>query len=153
VFAACFLSVVNMHSKVTTYDINWSPHSHSPSEMFVLLSFFIGNYAARAMPIDVVSQRLYPRNLHCSFVSQDRSIFNIVWFCAITMFICSWVGIHPDIPAHKRGRFWTFLRRLGLMILALFLPEVIFWRAVVEWEMATKISKLELFKGPLLNNE
>ena len=32
-----------------------------------------------------------------------RTRFDIVWTCVTTLFICTWVAIHPNIPPRGAG--------------------------------------------------
>ncbi|KAG2074525.1 hypothetical protein BDR04DRAFT_1126827 [Suillus decipiens] len=60
-----------------------------------------------------------------------RSLWEIIWSCAATLFACTWTAIHPNIPGMDEGKFTVFSRRLGIMMIALIAPELmITWTAI-----------------------
>ncbi|KIK68325.1 hypothetical protein GYMLUDRAFT_154185 [Collybiopsis luxurians FD-317 M1] len=72
---------------------------------------------------------------------QCRSLFQIVWSCVSLLFACTWVSVHPNVPARKDGS-WTILgKRLGLMIMTLIAPELLVLWAARQWFAARKLSK------------
>jgi hypothetical protein len=63
--------------------------------------------------------------------SNNRSLWDIIWSCAATLFACTWTAIHPNIPGMDEGKFTAFSRRLGIMTVTLVAPEVtITWAAI-----------------------
>ena len=43
--------------------------------------------------------RMIPPINSCSFeLVHCRSMLNIIWSCPITIFSCTWVAVHPNIP-------------------------------------------------------
>src|ERR1700741_4904037 len=61
-----------------------------------------------------------------------RSLWNIVWSCIVTIFACTWVAVHPNVPTPARNahRRWYSrpLRRTRIMLYALIGPEfVLMW--------------------------
>ena len=83
----------------------------------------------------------------CMCPSIDRSIWDILWSCLATVFACSWVSIHPNIPAPNESRWRIFLRRLELMFWAVVGPEMIITWAFRQWLGARNLEKLH--KGEL----
>ena len=77
----------------------------------------------------------------------QRSIWNILWSCLGTMFASSWVSVHPNIPGPYESSRRIFLRRLELMFLAVFGPEMIITWALRQWLGARLVEKL--YKGEL----
>ncbi|KAK0487614.1 hypothetical protein IW261DRAFT_1558667 [Armillaria novae-zelandiae] len=67
--------------------------------------------------------------------SPSRSRWNIIVVCLTTIYLSTWTAIHPNVPGdrlttRKRAWFYLFLRRLGLMVMAILLPEVtVAWAA------------------------
>ncbi|PPQ94980.1 hypothetical protein CVT25_005380, partial [Psilocybe cyanescens] len=60
----------------------------------------------------------------------DRSIWNIVWSCFATIFACTWIAVHQNIPAPNESAIRVFGRRLAIMFYLLITPElVIMWAA------------------------
>ncbi|XP_006460427.1 hypothetical protein AGABI2DRAFT_203489 [Agaricus bisporus var. bisporus H97] len=56
--------------------------------------------------------------------SDHRTIGDIVWGCLITIFACTWIAVHPNIPARTDSRWCVFKRGLSTMIYALIAPEL-----------------------------
>ena len=77
----------------------------------------------------------------------DRSIWDILWSCLATIFACSWVSIHPNIPGPNESWLRIFLRRLELMFWAVVGPETIIGWAFRQFLGARKLEKL--YKGEL----
>ena len=60
----------------------------------------------------------------------NRSVWSLVWSCLATLFACSWVAVHPNVPLAKDSEAWILGRRLAMMGYMLFAPElVIYWAA------------------------
>ena len=55
-------------------------------------------------------------------------MYNILWSCLSTIFACSWIAVHPNIPAPGDSRWAVLGRRVAIMGYILLTPEfVIFW--------------------------
>jgi hypothetical protein len=70
-----------------------------------------------------------------------RTIFNIVWPCFLTMFLCAWTAVHPNIPGPDEGKLsilWTRLKLVGITLLA---PEVTLFLALEQRSMAKNLAK------------
>ena len=83
----------------------------------------------------------------CICPAIDRSIWDILWSCLATIIACSWVSIHPNIPAPNESWWRIFLRRLELMFWAIVGPEMIIAWAFRQWSGARQLEKL--YKGEL----
>ncbi|KDR73285.1 hypothetical protein GALMADRAFT_37967, partial [Galerina marginata CBS 339.88] len=70
-----------------------------------------------------------------------RSIWDIVWSCSLTIFACSWVSVHPNIPGPDEGRIKVALRRLELMFWSIVAPELIIYWAMRQWLAALKLQR------------
>ncbi|KAF8154285.1 hypothetical protein B0H34DRAFT_721266 [Crassisporium funariophilum] len=70
-----------------------------------------------------------------------RSIWDIIWSCLATLFACTWITIHPNLPAPSDGKLTLFARRLGVTAFALVAPEVLFVLAARQWFAASEIAK------------
>ena len=40
----------------------------------------------------------------CADLTHCRTIWNIVWSCLVTIFLCTWVAVHPNIPCPKKRK-------------------------------------------------
>ncbi|KAF7369996.1 hypothetical protein MSAN_00629500 [Mycena sanguinolenta] len=61
----------------------------------------------------------------CDDIKNSRTIFSIVWGCLATIFACTWVSVHPNVPPPNQSRLQLFWRRLKMMLIAMIAPEVI----------------------------
>jgi len=75
----------------------------------------------------------------------ERTLWNIVTGCLATVFACTWVSVHPNMPSPNDGRIRIFMARLELMIWALVVPEMIIFWALRQWIGARRLAKL--FEG------
>ncbi|TFK32498.1 hypothetical protein BDQ12DRAFT_576420, partial [Crucibulum laeve] len=58
----------------------------------------------------------------------QRTMLNILWSCLSTIFACTWLAVHPNIPAPNDTEFSIARRRAKIMLYAFLAPEiVIFW--------------------------
>ncbi|KAF8173233.1 hypothetical protein K438DRAFT_1772329 [Mycena galopus ATCC 62051] len=77
----------------------------------------------------------------CPDSSNCRTLFNIVWGCLATIFACTWVAVHPNVPARGQGWLPLACRRLGMMVLAIIAPELIVFFAARQYFFARAFSK------------
>ncbi|KAI9513415.1 hypothetical protein F5148DRAFT_4059 [Russula earlei] len=101
--------------------------------------------ATRAFPLDQISPPLVTRDQFqgrsCDNPSGCRSLWDIIWSCSVTLLLCTWVSVHPNIPSpHER---WPRIavRRVGLMFASLFVPE-----AMIAWALRQRLAARELAK-------
>ena len=83
----------------------------------------------------------------CICPADQRSLWDILWSCLATIFVCSWVSVHPNIPAPNESSRRIFLRRLELMFWAVVSPEMIIYWALRQWLGARDLKKT--YKGEL----
>ena len=83
----------------------------------------------------------------CICLADQRSIWDILWSCLATIFACSWVSVHPNIPGPNESRWRIFLRRLELMFWAVVGPELVIAWAFRQWSSARRLEKL--YQGEL----
>jgi hypothetical protein len=91
----------------------------------------------------------------CICPDVQRTIWEILWSCLATIFACSWVSVHPNIPGPYESSWRIFLRRLELMFWAVFGPEMIITWALRQWLGARLMEKLytgELSKSNASNS-
>ncbi|KAG2070603.1 hypothetical protein BDR04DRAFT_1142728, partial [Suillus decipiens] len=48
--------------------------------------------------------------------NNTRTLWEIIWSCAATLFACTWTAIHPNIPGMDERKFGVISRRLGIMM-------------------------------------
>ena len=78
--------------------------------------------------------------------ADQRSLWDILWSCLATLFACSWVSVHPNIPGPDESWWRIYFRRLELMFWTAFAPEMIISWAFRQWLGARYMGKL-YFKG------
>ncbi|KAF8135897.1 hypothetical protein K438DRAFT_1947316 [Mycena galopus ATCC 62051] len=60
----------------------------------------------------------------CDDINNCRKLFDIVWGCLATIFACTWVSVHPNVPPPNQSRLQLFWRRLKMMLLGIIAPEI-----------------------------
>ena len=108
--------------------------SGQPFPMFVLLSilYFSNRASPLPLPVDISNAPTGVQLPTCTCIHQ-RSITDILWSCFATLFVCTWVSVHPNIPGPDEGFWKVALRRLELMLWALICPELIIGWAFRQW--------------------
>ncbi|TDL15008.1 hypothetical protein BD410DRAFT_684291, partial [Rickenella mellea] len=76
-----------------------------------------------------------------------RTTWSIIWSCLVTVFSCTWVAIHPNIPAPYETAFEINLRRAGIMLMAVIAPELVILWAMRQWLVARKLATRHRTKG------
>ena len=114
--------------------------SGQPFSMFVLQSIlYFSLWAIRAsplpLPIDISNAPTGVQLPTCTFIHQ-RSITDILWSCFATLFACTWVSVHPNMPGPDEGFRKIALRRLEIMLWAFIGPEMIIFWALRQWVAA-----------------
>lgn len=111
--------------------------------LFILFKFFLhDSVLARPLPPlhPTFEISFHPREIDPNKFTQ-RSEWNIIWSCFATLFACSWVAIHPNIPTHSDGFMRLIFRRLMIMGYMLIVPEVVILWAARQWYAARDIVK------------
>ena len=68
-------------------------------------------------------------NIFCT-----RSIWSIIWSCTSTIFACTWIAVHPNIPGPNDSQCAVLCKRMAIMGCALIVPEyVVGWAARQYW--------------------
>ena len=121
--------------------------------LFLLFVYYLVQGASiDASPIPSLDPRSLDAN-HCSDLTHCRTIWNIVWSCLVTIFSCTWVAIHPNIPCPKGRKANTCIQRwvwnpllsfaehrLPLFICALLVPEYVLAWAIRQFLVARQIA-------------
>ncbi|KAF7344228.1 hypothetical protein MVEN_01713700 [Mycena venus] len=53
-----------------------------------------------------------------------RTLFDIVWGCFATIFACTWVSIHSNVPPPNQSPSAPLWRKLRMMLIAIIAPEL-----------------------------
>jgi len=109
-------------------------------------------YYAFALPTDsdLSQPQIFLRNhLQSIFIRDEsqfdtRSIYGIIWSCLSTIFMCTWIAVHPNIPAPGDSQWAVLRRRVAIMGHALIAPEmVIMWAGRQHYAARTLAKKPE----------
>ncbi|KIK54381.1 hypothetical protein GYMLUDRAFT_48747 [Collybiopsis luxurians FD-317 M1] len=88
-----------------------------------------------------------PTTDSCRDLYQCRSLYQIIWSCISVLVACTWVSVHPNIPAPDEGSWRIQGRKIGLMIVALIAPELLVLWAARQWFSARELAKQYRGKG------
>jgi len=112
--------------------------------MLVILAIFA---ATRASPSGLQSSPIVSQDQlqvtapSCDDPNGCRSLGDIIHSCIITILLCTWVSMHPNIPSPDERWPRIAVRRVGLMLLALFVPEAVIAWALRQRQAATELAK------------
>lgn len=68
-----------------------------------------------------------------------RSLLNILWGCTVTIFTCTWVAVHPNIPGAQDSRLTRLSRRVVTMLCAVVMPE-----CIAMWALQQRIAAKQI---------
>ncbi|KAJ6509807.1 hypothetical protein DFH09DRAFT_1374632 [Mycena vulgaris] len=83
----------------------------------------------------------------CDDINNCRRLFDIIWGCLTTIFACTWVSVHPNVPPPGQSWLARLWRRLRMMLMAVIAPEVMVGFAARQLLVAWRFSRK--FKVPL----
>lgn len=126
----------------------------------IIASLILANYGDSSSLPSEISRRAEAANSSMSMPSgfppvndacASRSLWDILWSCIVTTFLCTWVSVHPNAPFMEERERAIWGRRLYLMLLSLIAPEIIVMWAFKQWRGALEIKKAvnNLFPGSL----
>ena len=96
----------------------------------VFAAYYLHKHCVQASPILTIDEST---SSSCDNILHCRTKWDIIRSCLATIFSCTWVAIHPNIPGPRDGWFTIALRRLALMVLAIIAPEAIILWATRQW--------------------
>ncbi|KXN89069.1 hypothetical protein AN958_06338 [Leucoagaricus sp. SymC.cos] len=86
------------------------------------------------------STSLFGRDIpECLKQGRYRTTPQIVWTCLATIFACTWVVIHPNLPGPYDSGFQRFRRRITIALVTIIAPELIAIWAARQLDSARKI--------------
>ena len=124
--------------------------------LFILFVCYLVQWASiasiDASPVPSVDSRSLATS-RCTDLTHCRTVWNIVWSCLVTIFSCTWVAIHPNVPSPKKrdANGWiercilnplrSFAEhRLPLFVCALLVPEYMLAWAIRQFLSARNIA-------------
>lgn len=85
------------------------------------------NSSPSPLPVSAVNTFTCPDGVTC------RTIWDIVWSCTTTIFLCTWVSFHPNVP-HPAFTEWRVATvRILAVIISFLVPEMVVGTAAAEW--------------------
>ena len=120
--------------------------------LFLIFVYYL-THSIVASPIQPIDSRSFEPN-PCTNLTHCRTIWNIIWSCLTTIFSCTWVSVHPNIPSPKQREakncFQRWIRnpllsfaehRLPLFVCALLVPEYVLAWAIRQHLRAREIAR------------
>ncbi|KAK0227519.1 hypothetical protein IW262DRAFT_1427641, partial [Armillaria fumosa] len=77
-----------------------------------------------------------------------RTLWSIVWSCLATIFACTWLAVHPNVPGRSittKGSISCAIERAKIMVIAILAPEIIVGWAAGQFSVAWKLCQGEHF--------
>lgn len=81
----------------------------------------------------------------------DRGTVDILWSCGVTILLCCWVSVYPNVGSVSDKWYHPFLDKLNLFCIALLGPDFLFAIAWGQWSKAQ--ASIQLFKKQPLSTE
>ncbi|KAF7357426.1 hypothetical protein MSAN_01338600 [Mycena sanguinolenta] len=108
--------------------------------LFLSLGYLLaGHRAVSGLPL---ASREEP--VSCDSNVNSRSLLTILSGCLVTVFACTWVSVHPNVPPPNQSKL---ARRLGLMLVAVIAPELMVGFAARQFLDARWFAKEDKSKG------
>ncbi|KAI9455368.1 hypothetical protein F5148DRAFT_1288265 [Russula earlei] len=117
-------------------------HLTLTTTMIVILAVLAATSASpfgQSSPPHLSLRQLQARAPSCDDPRGCRSLWDIIWSCTVTILLCTWVSVHPNISSPDEGWPRVAVRRVGLMLAALFFPEV-----MIGWALRQRLAAAEL---------
>ncbi|KAF9552886.1 hypothetical protein CPC08DRAFT_646337 [Agrocybe pediades] len=109
--------------------------------LFLLSQGWVYGYSHYRTPTATAEILGVRDTIDCS-CPDKRSTLDIVWSSLATIFLCTWVCIHPNLPPPGEGRLKGALRRLYIMGWALLTPEAILLWSFRQWHAARDLTRI-----------
>ncbi|KAJ7051398.1 hypothetical protein C8F01DRAFT_1237260 [Mycena amicta] len=98
-----------------------------------------GRAAPGPLPVQDLNSQMAADS--CDDINKCRRLFDVVWGCLATIFACTWVSVHPNVPRPDSSALSLFWRRLWMMIVAILAPEFMVGFAARQYFVARRFSK------------
>ena len=153
-WATCILCVQCCSNNISIKSVSLASHfTHHPYALSTLSLLLASGPLNKCRPCPNHWNHLLVGN-HCNDLMHCRTIWNIVWSCLVTIFSCTWVAVHPNVPCLKKWEangwiescIWNPLlsfveHRLPLFICALLVPKYVLAWAIKQFLVAQDIAK------------
>jgi hypothetical protein len=96
--------------------------------MILLTLLYLTFACALPTPSDIPTDIPSSVFTHGDDIFGTRSIWHIIWSCFTTIFTCTWIAVHPNIPGPKDSPWAVLRRHVAIMGYVIIAPEmVILW--------------------------
>ena len=123
-----------------------NPFSNPSLTMLFLLFvyYLVQSTYVDTSPVPSINNNLLVGNC-CTDLTHCCTIRNIVWSCLVTIFSCTWVAVHPNVPCPVKWNLVISFARycLPLFICALLVPEYVLVWAIRQFLSARQIANLD----------
>ncbi len=109
----------------------------SLSKFLTVSQFLLFVYASPLSQSDTTI--LYTEPKSPQFV--PRTQYRILTSCFATLFLCTWIVVHPNIPAERDSKWRVLIRRFAIMTYLVLVPELVIWWAARQHYAAKVIEK------------
>lgn len=72
----------------------------------------------------------------CTDIDNCRTMWDIVWSCATTIFLCTWVSFHPSVPRPTSNQARIYAIQIFSIGVAILAPEFVVAKAVMDRKTA-----------------
>lgn len=69
----------------------------------------------------------------CRDSDNCRTMCEIVWSCLTTIFLCTWVSFHPELPSRKYTTLRIGFVRFITVCISILAPELVIVKAIDQW--------------------
>lgn len=77
----------------------------------------------------------------------NRGTGDILWSCGMTVLLCCWVSVYPNVGSPTDKWYHSFLDKLNLFCIALLGPDFLFGIAFGQWSKARASVKVRELPG------
>ncbi|KAJ3499910.1 hypothetical protein NLJ89_g10022 [Agrocybe chaxingu] len=108
-----------------------------------LLTQFRSSTGAALPPSATPLTQLFPREDPAGDTNpaNERHLISIIWNCLTTIFLCTWVSVHQNVPPQEDSRATKLGRRLQAMVWTLIVPELTLALAARQHFSARRVAK------------
>jgi hypothetical protein len=87
----------------------------------------------------------------CGDINDCRTMWGIIYSCVITIFACTYLSFHPDVPDPRYTPWRIFALRICSVLIGFLIPEFVVAKAAWQWlEVAQDKTKFQ-FQGMVRN--
>lgn len=117
----------------------------------MLSLFLVQAFTISALPVTGLDDEA--TMVPCYGMESYRTILNIVWGCFTTIFLCTWVAIHTNVPGPTDRQNFTRWQRLKCSVrdfildrMPLFLCSLLIPEYILAWAIRQRLSAERMAK-------